>query len=671
MASWYQYSVDRFTKLNTGSGSSGGKVEHIFEVITEIEPKSNTTANVRFKLRNINSTLGGSVYVHLNSSRNGIYFVSLKPSNYAWPGEDEILDLGSDTVTFTITKKATDKYFQMFPCQVYLAPESHSPAASLQATNWENIRQLHAASPNAYNRGKWTLFAVPPGNCDLVLDTIDNAAGGWLDIPDMDSVIYSDTTKTNNSQSHNKVKVTVQYNPHAADPESVSVRFKLEKVNSNDATNYYDGMYILFNGNGKGGDKVPKLLTLKGYAQSNDAWVFYSDPITITKTYNAATFRLQEFHICNHQSKTHSESAISVENFITLYYGTEATRKKYRKAVDAQDFAIAIPNTVATAINCNIPYIVDNKNNTFSIVVKNLYEGTLNPINNIQLTCKRVTDSTAGHIMGVAKNKSTQTFGPYEIEIDTKNQNSLNYMTNAKQRVYSTLTVEGKYNDLVFQIEADVNCYVAPILKSVPLLCDDCPEEVCQKPGVDRHYSWCGEMDLNVLVTNTLSPLKGYLLRLDKVDATGNILEMLPLNYVNNKICYGTSDYLTFESTKQETASPKIYEIDLIRPFVTINVSSFISAGVVESGDILRLGVAPYSQPSGSTLGTLTGIITKGETFEVQVPEVEPETKGTLKVFTSERSWETGQVYVKIDSTTWVAAEAVYVYTDKGWQISE
>lgn len=663
---WYQYSVDRFTKQNTGSSSSV-VINHTFEVITEIEPWDNTKAKIRFKLRNISTTLGGCVYVHfmsppINTSNNEpIYFVNLKPSGYSWPAKGATLDLGNKTVEFTLTKKATDKCFQMFPCEVYLAPECHSTAPSQQSVSWEDIRQLHAAAPNDYRRGKWTLFAPPPGNCDIIPDTVSNVAARWTAVPDISPITYKDTTKTNNSQSHNKVKVTVQYNPNTATPEYVDVRFKLEKVNSNDATNYYDGMYILFNGNGVGGDGEPKLLTLKGYAQSNDNWIFYSPHIRITKAYNAAYFRLQEFHICNHQDLSDSESEISLDNFITLYYGDKAVKKAYRTAVNAQNFSI--PNTVATAIQCSTPYAIDEKNNTFSLVIKNLYAGTLNPIESIRFTYQRITDPEPIVITGVLQNLSEQKFGPYELLIDTTNKDKVNYLTTNTQRVYITLDVIGKYNSFEFSTQADINCYTFPIMdpSNAPQVIED-SWDTC-------HFYWNA-----VNGSNSNSPLKGYTVSLYKVaDATE---KMLHLRYSDKKICCGTVSnptYLNFEATSNISSNPYLtaYEMDLQNPTVYININSFITAEELVPGDRLKIAVKPYSYPN-TIIGKLEGNLAVGPMVVVQEPPTEPtETKGTLKVFTSERSWETGQVYVKIDSATWVAAEAIYVYTDEGWQISE
>lgn len=183
---------------------------------------------------------------------------------------------------------------------------------------------------------------------------------------------YNDAAGTN---MDGNVRLTLQYDSDSETPTSVKIRFKLDRTDT--SSHYYDSMYVLYNANNDPSGRT--LLKIKDYQDwTKAAWPYYTSSITLSKTYSAAEFRVQDVWVCNNGN---TAVTVSADNFAKVF-ASDGSRKNYAHRQSASTLiAISSSTTVATAGGAPSGLtITDNGNNTYTITGKQGTNGTNNAI---------------------------------------------------------------------------------------------------------------------------------------------------------------------------------------------------------------------------------------------------------------------------------------------------
>ena len=448
----------------------------------------------------------------------------------------------------------------------------------------------------------------------------------WKDLStSIFKIDYKDAANTYPSQA--KMRIILQYDESSITPTKAKVRFKYWQPGS--AITYgNDGMYILYDANNT--SDLRSLYKIKSYTNGTDnEVVYYTDYITLTKSYNSETFFLQDVWICNTGSGTVDINDMTVTykagtKTVYNWFKEDGNRAGYAYRQSAgQSLGITTNDTVATSVTAYDPEITNHGNNTFSIVASAGKAGENNKVNNTYLYY-RIGDS-----------------GTYtKAESLTISKKSITASSNAKsQKVYAYTVADGQYNDDTSKtVSLEIPNYKAPKTPGIPYLVSSSFKN--NRLTVKQDWGW--QWDLSSQA-NENSPIKGYRIRFF-------------INNKNTKII----DYYDKKTVRSYELSKGDWVYDRSSTSYPMPMSATDPEEPVKPGDLIKLSVQAYSVNGTNT--KLFSTAAESDSYTVQ-------NAGVIHVKVGS-AWKEGQVYVKAGGT-WHEAETVNIKVNGKWEESQ
>lgn len=437
----------------------------------------------------------------------------------------------------------------------------------------------------------------------------------WKNISaDTWKIDYKDAAGTNMS---GKVRLTLQYDAASETPTSVKIRFKLDRTNT--SSHYYDSMFVLYNANNDPSSIGRKSLRVKAYQSWEDAdWPYYSSSITITKTYTAAKFTIQDVWLCNGGNGTWNSDDKTLKyasgtKSLYNWFKSDGTRQNYAyRQSSSTSIAISSSTTVATAVGNGTVSITDNGDNTFTLKGAKGANGTNNKSTGPTLSWGYTNDYGNSFSNGDKKTLSIKT------------------ASNATRTVYAKCYTGATYGsgNTVTASKA-IKQYVAPSKPSGIKL-------TYSKSRLTIKENWTLEWTGGTK-TNDSSPIKGYRIRIYK---NGNTIK-----FKNSK-----GEVLTDDAGSG--ADRYYYDRDNTETTMNINTSTNTFA----PGDKVKVLIHTYTKNADGKRLFSDGVWSSEYTVKHA---------GIMRV-KADGKWVEGQVYVKADGK-WVEADVVKVKADGKW----
>lgn len=435
---------------------------------------------------------------------------------------------------------------------------------------------------------------------------------------DLASPIFKYTDKSKSYHS-GITAACLQYDDSSETPESVRVRFKYYRLDGLTGSNgnLHDSIYILYNAS----SSERTLMLIKKYTgNSSSAWPYYSDSFVINKTYNASTFALQDFWICNNGWDAVAITASTFYNedrFASSWYSCQVAKTSF-----------SVENTVATDVGNGTITITDHGNNSFSISGTKGADGTNNPSTGPTISWGYNTSySNSGAV-------SRQT-----LNIDTP--------ANATKTVYAKCITGATYgtNKKTVTTSTAVKQYVAPGNPGKPNITIS-----TSQPTLDERwaYSWTA-----AAAANSSSPIKGYRIRVYK---NGSTITGLAYDSTNKVISIGSNT----------------------NPWVdTEETSTRVSFDPVELGfkvgDKVKISLFAYSRnANGSvswTIGETSYTLYSGNgSTQIYSDELTVANSSASGIYTNVNgTWKEGKVFVNVKGT-WKEAESIHTNVGGTWK---
>ena len=367
---------------------------------------------------------------------------------------------------------------------------------------------------------------------------------------DLSNPIFRYTDKYGSYHS-GATAVCLQYDDSTETPENVKVRFKyyrLDGLTGSDG-NAHDSIYILYNASSSN----RTLMFIKKYTgNSSSAWPYYSDSFYLSKTYDADTFALQDFWICNNGYDAVAATASTFYN----EFRTGGSRERLVCYINKTNFSVE--NTVATDVGVGNVTITDNGNNSFTISAAKGSSGTNNPSTGPTVSWGYNTNyANSGAVSKQALNITTP--------------------TDATKTVYAKCVTGATYgSSKAVSASLAVKQYVAPGYPGKPQLAG---QPLLEEPWT---YSWTA-----ATAANSSSPIKGYRIRI----------------YKNNSVLTG----LAYDSATKAISSGSSTD-----PWVdTEETSTQVSFDPVElgfkAGDKIKISLFAYSRNAKNSVSWTIG----------------------------------------------------------------
>ena len=446
--------------------------------------------------------------------------------------------------------------------------------------------------------------------------------------------VKSWTYNGENSVAKGELNVNLQYNDTTETPTSVSVRFTLaQNPNVETVADYFDTFFLLMRPTTSSRyvySLKPNVTSAK--AEHKAAWPYIGSTFTLTKSYNATTFALPAFWICSYGSSSYVGVGVTdIYNNVNPN-GSEWLRK-YTTTVAASAHEISTATTVATDIGTGTTTIKDNLNNSFTITATKGANGVNNtaygPVN-----LKWGYDNS---------NNESNTYTNNQTIVLARNNPASSY-----RYVHATSTTTCGYgNYKVATAYQTIRQYYSPGNPGVPTLKGDSFKNGRLTVKQPWTYSWSSA------TKRGYGSGKGYRIRVKK---NGSFIKGLVYTNGSLTLGTGTKDYVDSESTSNS---------------VTFNPENL----GFKAGDTVQLRIHAYTKNGlGQTEWSVGNTSFNLFSAAVDSPETTVQNAGVVHVKTdkTDAGWKEGQVYVKIDSSTWVEAETVFVKTSSTvWVESE
>lgn len=440
----------------------------------------------------------------------------------------------------------------------------------------------------------------------------------WKNISASDYVIhYKDAAPTYMSGN---VKLTLQYDADSISPTSCKIRFKLDREDGITA-HFKDGMYILYNANNDPTDISRTAYKLKGYQEPSQAsWPYYSSAITITKTYKAAEFRIQDIWICNIGNGTVDGNELSYNSGTKTFYNWFKSGGDRQNYAYRQSASVTVPinasKTVASAIGEGTVSITDNGDNTFTIRGTKGDSGTNNPVKSMALS------------WGYSTSYGNKVSNGTVVDLTMTNE------ANATRTVHAKCWSEATYGDsTTVTTSKAIKQYVKPTKPGTISISYDKSRLTIKEKWV---FSWTAPT-----AVNSNSPIKGYRIRLFKNGSSITIVSS------DGKVL-----------TKADGEGSYRYYYD--RPDTRNSFTVYPDKNGIKPGDKIKLDILAYTEN-----GKGEKLFSERQTSKEWIVQ----NAGSLNV-KKDGAWKEGQVHVKKDGK-WYEAVAVYVKKDGAWHESE
>lgn len=435
------------------------------------------------------------------------------------------------------------------------------------------------------------------------------------------------------------VFVTLQYDDSAISPTEAKIRFKLNKDNSKVSGDLFDTFYLLLNPDSSDRKLYGLKTVYTGSNPNRNAWPYYSDSLTLTKTYSTSYFKIPKFWLCNNANKTVNTTA---QDFYEGYSDSAWRGRNLRTTSAAKDISIASDTTVAGAIKAGSVSITDKFNNSFVITATKGASGTNNtsggPTN---LKWGYDTNYSSSYTSG-ATNKLTVSG------------------TGKTRRVYAKATTTAEYGEdkVAYAKDGngtagiDIRQYVGPN-KPTGL------KVTYNKDRLTVKENWT--LSWTAPSINNECPIKGYRIRLYRkrgneawiklpiYDTSGNMGHLTTITNVTPNDVYWDRDGTSVTAT--------VY---------TIHYNKEITPAYPDilPGDIIKFSVTAYTRYGANYDGDKLF-----KTDEAFSSEYAVQNAGVLRVKQS-GTWKEGQVFVKV-SGVWKEADIVSVKVNGKWEESE
>ena len=462
----------------------------------------------------------------------------------------------------------------------------------------------------------------------------------WIDIPASTfSKYYQENGGEYDSVVNGDVYITLQYDDSAISPVSATLRFKLNNVNG---YNYWDKYNVLLNP--ESSNRALYFLKTDYTKSWNDTtaknkWPYYSSSFTLTKTYTADKFTVPALWLVNDGSGHASDA----DTCYKKYKAGGSRGVALRAAFNSSSISISKSTTVATLGSAPSISITDNGNNTFTISGKQGKNGTNNPIDH---TVIYYTTNGVGPSGGYAYTKEIYLTGSSEKAI-----NEVIHIPSTCNRAiahaYSYYTYGG-HNPNAGADDKSVKYYSKP---SVP----GAPNITYGKRRLTLRENW------TVSWAASSGSVTGYRIRLYKKGPNETSYKAIPFVGENGTTLTTASHYydtdstntsFTFYATKQTNLSPKDH--------IYFYVEAYLKN---KKGNIIWNTTALEGVSATSTSVTTTAKSYNLWSTGASSTSTQIQNSGIMRVKVANNDWREGQVWVKINDTTWQEAEAVHVKT--------
>lgn len=442
----------------------------------------------------------------------------------------------------------------------------------------------------------------------------------WKDISASTYKKFFNSNSQATWEANNNVYITLQYDDASVKPTSVKLRFKLNRV---DSQNYWDMFYILLYPTDASKRKLFKLKTewtgQPSYPSPHYPYTS-TETFTITKSYNAQHFGIPAYWICNDGwNNTTDDTAFG---FYEMYKDSTYRGKNCKTAVGGTTISIASSSTVATAVSGGSVSITDNLNNSYTVKGTGGTNGTNNAVKSAILTYT-LANGTNDNLDCKGKTVTrTVAFTPN----DTANTRTIT----------ASVNTNGTYNNpAAVTTSANIKQYVAPNAPGKPTLTAG-SFSAGGRLTLKNNWTYTWEKATR---KNYNSTVRGYRIRLLVNDKQVHIKD------VNGKIISQVSSSgVIYYDTESTDTSFTIYP----------------NQQDIKVGDTVVLGIFAYTR-DGKNNQYFNSSRQDSKKMTVQ-------NAGVVHVKV-EGKWRVGRVFVKVENK-WREAENVKAKVENKWRES-
>lgn len=440
-------------------------------------------------------------------------------------------------------------------------------------------------------------------------------------------------------------RLTLQYDRNTVSPEKMKVVFKWYEPN-NSKVYGVDTMYLLYDANNS--SELRSLYKIKGY-ESGEVKAYYTEPITLTKDYNAKSFFLQDIWICNNGKNVITTTASAF--YDAFKSGGSRGGYAYRQTSGQSISIDALEDDTAkvTATDGSKPTvsITDNGNNKCTISGVLGKKGTNNAFKSA--TLYYTTDGSD------PSSSSTRT--KVSLTDAASGEKYAKEVTVSKACTVKAYTVcKFTYNETNASASKAIIYYAAPKNPGVPKLSYKKSRLTVKEPWT---FTWTAATQ-----SNTSSPVKGYYLMLLRRPAATPEPEGDAGDgyvFVRELTCSTSNNYIGIDKGSNSNVSTNYY----IRRENTSCTAIFEDPTKFgfKPGDKVKLRIRAFTRNAKGSPGEIL------QSGQVDSAEYEVRNAGIVHVKVND-TWREGQVYVKVNSA-WKEAELVSTKVSDSWREAE
>jgi hypothetical protein len=435
------------------------------------------------------------------------------------------------------------------------------------------------------------------------------------------------------------IRLYIQYDLSTATPTSIKYRFKIDNINS--SSSWTNDEYFIFWRPGEE-DKEQFFRVKKGKTN----WPGYSSTFTLTKSWDAANFKLPEFWLCHTGSICNGKTAFtSKDGYLYMTYGDAKTKKIHwyftnnRQNFKTKKSSYTFPKiaqSVAKAVGTGTCTITDNGNNTFTLNGTKGANGTNNTATGPTLSWG-YTNNYGNNF----KNGDIKTLSIADPTAD-------------KRTVYAKSVTGATYGSSQTATDVeDIKQYVAPSAPGKPTISPYSKSKLTVK----EHWlvDW-----REATATNNSSPVKGYRIRIYKKAEGETSFSTIPFysktsgQLLSSDSGSGVNRYY-YDRTVYDGSGNKRDKPMPLYPDIQD----------IEPGDTIKIGIYSYSVDAQGNKYFNGG----GGDAQVFSAEYVVQNNGILRVKVG-GTYREGQVFVKV-AGIWKEADIVHTKVAGAWKESQ